>query len=1082
MMRANARMQATGVPLPAMCVWGGGGGVGFPPRRFPPTSLTAARFRLAAVGAVLAGLAALTPPAAVAQTPTCTPAGYTGTLPKVAYDGTTENIFCRTLTGGLEMTLGPDLKLGTEASPLTNRGIFVDADGDGNNDIVVMGSGTIYTDQSGVSLWHNGAGLLKLEFMAGKIVSGGTAEGVGIYLWHKGEAGEEAKGIHLVSGADIDLSAHEETGKRGIHATTTGAPADTTIPIEIRVTGGTIDVSDPASSTPTSGGRAISADQYAKGDIAITVEKAARLGTKEAVAGAYGIEASLKAGSEGDIAIVHRGRIHAGTGISANNAATSAKKGNIAITTDPGSTIVAKEVKEYDTINEEGISARIEEATSTGDITITHKGEIEADGKGIDAGNSGKGDVTVTTGKGSKITAGDNGIIAGGLGDIAITHRGRIDAEAGDGISAQNTGTSTEKGNITITTEAGSMIVAKGSGNDGIITWISQATNTGDITITHNGSIDAGKRGIYTYNDGTGSVTVTTGAGSTIVARGEDAEDDSGIRAGLWGTASTADVAITHGGEITAKGTGINAFNRVSSAGGTGTVSVTTAAGSKVAAEKQGILVWHRGTGQSSVTVRGAVMGDDAYTSSSETEYAGVHIQVKDTDTRAGGGGEIVLGPRGHVSAKSGVAIKIDQRAGTWTLLLEEDQDGMTGNIEGEILSEDTGLSEGTVLSKTTEDAGTTMMFKARDGETGPERTLSVGDSVNMRGETQGIYDKVYGAQLMRITGGHEFKKLSETLIYHDRARVYEALPAVLLDLNGQLPYQERMAAPRDGDGLWARLAAGDGARRPARATTAQGFTGRALAWDVAQYGFEGGLDFRPAATERLLLGVSLHARQGTATVAHGGTIEVSGFGGGVSATYRDAAGFYLDGRFSYTYFDDVDLSSRTRGMVQADLSGHGYALGLEAGKRLGWMGLDNVALTPRARVVWSTVKLEDFADLAGVAGSGRVALETATSLKGRLGLLTETAFGGATLKDWTGDGGRLFGSLDVEHEFSVDRETVASGTALASEVQATWGRVGLGGALIWTDGLRLSGEGFYATAGSDNTDFGGSLTLTLRF
>ena len=1055
----------------------------------------------------------MAPPAALAQT--CTPTVYTGTLPTIAYDGTTTAIFCQTLTGGLEMTLGPDLQLGTEASPLTDRGIFVDAEDDGNNDIVVMGSGTIYTDSIGIRSRRDGTGLLKLEFMAGKIVSVGTDEGFGIYLLHKGEAGQEAKGIHIASGADIDLSAQTTAGKVGIHADTTGAPADATIPIEIRVTGGTIDVSDPASSTPTVGGSAIKAEQYAKGDIAITVEKAARLGTKEAIAGAHGIEAWLRPASEGDIAITHRGRIHGGVGIFVRSDATSAEKGNITITTDTGSTIVAKEFKEYAEIDEEGILASITEAASTGDITIAHNGEIDADGIGIYANNSGKGAITVTTGTGSKVTAGEDGIDANGGGGIEIAHNGEIQADekgitasssgagdvtvttgagskvtsgeegiyvwlqstsesdltiahkgaidaVGDGIAIYNEG----MGDVTVTTGTGSTIMAQGSSNDGIFAYINTNTSTGDITITHNGSIEAGARGIYTYNDGTGSLTVTTGAGSKIVARGEDPDDDSGIRAGLWGAASTADVAITHGGEITAKSTGINAFNRVASAGGTGTVRVTTAAGSKVAAEKQGILVWHQGTGPFDVAVRGMVMGDSARTSGSDTDYAGVHIQVKEEDTRAGGGGKIVLGPRAHLSAKSGTAIKADERAGAVTVILEKDEYGLAGHLDGKILNADS----------------TTTAFKARPGETGPEMALSVGDRVDMRGATQGVYDKVHRTQLMRIMGGHEFKKLSETLIYHDRTRVYEALPAVLLDLNGQLPYRERMAAPRDGDGLWARLAAGDGARRPARSTTARDFTGRALAWDVAQYGFEGGLDFRPAATERLLLGVSLHARQGTATVAHGGTIDVSGFGGGGAATYRDAAGFYLDGRFSYTYFDDVDLTSRTRGMVQSDLSGHGYALGLEAGKRLGWEGLDHVALTPRARVVWSTVKLEDFADLAGVAGSGRVALETATSLKGRLGLLAETAFGGATLKDWTGDGGRLFGSLDVEHEFSVDRETVASGTALASEVQATWGRVGLGGTLIWTEGLTLSGEGFYATAGSDNTDFGGSLTLTLRF
>ena len=1435
---------------------------------------------------VLAGLPALlaAPPPAPAQT--CTPAPTTGPLPTVTYAGTyTAGIDCHTLTNGLEMTLGPNLKIGTEASPVAVRAIGIDAQGDNTGDkhVVVRGSGMMYTDQSGLNMNRDGTGLLQLEFTAGKIVSGGTEEGVGIYLWHQGEANRETAGIRLVSGADIDLSAHEDFAKEGIHAETIDAPATATIPITIQVTGGTIDVSDPASSTPAEGGTAIKVEQYAKGDIAITVESAARLGTTKAIAGAYGIYAELRPASEGNIMITHRGQIYAGTGIEARSEATSAQKGDITITTATGSVIVAKEFKEYSGIYEHGLYARISEAGSTGDVTITHQGDLTADGRGIEAVNEGTGSVTVTTGAGSQATAGEYGIraalgsasagnitithqgdltadgrgieavnegtgsvtvttgagsqatageygiraalgsasagdimlthngelkaggngieadhdgtgsvtvttgtgsqitadgagieasllnaagegpitithhgalkaggngidvdhdgtgsvtvttgpgsqvIAGGrgidalnegtggltvttgtgsqitagdgesgiragvgsasTGDLTITHHGALTAggkgidasnegtggltvttgtgsqiTAGDGesgiragvgsastgdltithhgaltaggkgIDASNEGTggmtvttgtgsqitagdgesgiragvgsastgdltithhgaltaggkgidalnegtggvtvttgtgsqisagdgepgmraalgSTSTGDITITHHGaltaggngieadhdgtGSVTLTTGTGSqitadsDGIQASLDAASNitithhgaltaggrgidalnegtggvtvttgtgsqisadsdgiqasldaAGNITITHHGAIEAGGRGIFTSNNGAGDVTITTGKGSQIIARG-DATYSSGINASVRSSAATGDVTVTHGGEIVAKEEGIYVSNRNTSDKGTGAIRVTTTAGSKVTAEKQGILVWHRGTGQASVTIRGTVMGDNAYISGSETTYAGVHIQVKDTDTRAGGGGEIVLGPMAHLSAKSGTAIKIDERAGAVTVILEEDQDGLAGHLEGKILSAGEGLSAGTVLSKTTEDAGTTMMFKARAGETGTERTLSVGDSVNMRGETQGIYDKVYRTQLMRITGGHEFKKLSETRLYHDRTRVYEALPAVLLDLNGQLPYQERMAAPRDGDGLWARLAAGDGARRPARATTARGFTGRALAWDVAQYGFEGGLDFRPAATERLLLGVSLHARQGTATVAHGGTIEVSGFGGGGAATYRDAAGFYLDGRFSYTYFDDVDLTSRTRGAVQADLSGHGYALGLEAGKRLGWMGLDHVALTPRARVVWSTVKLEDFADLAG---SGRVALETATSLKGRLGVLAETAFGGATLEDWTGDGGRLFASLDVEHEFAVDRETVASGTALASEVQATWGRVGLGGTLIWTEGLTLSGEGFYATAGSDNTDFGGSLTLTLRF
>ena len=744
-------------------------------------------------------------------------------------------------------------------------------------------------------------------------------------------------------------------------------------------------------------------------------------------------------------------------------------------------------------------------------IDASDSGGTSENGQAIYVDHRTKGDITITVGRDARLGK-KNAIIgkeaiwgrlqSGSTGNLMITHAGK--SYAVWGIRADTYSQSPTAGNITIKTTEGSEIWAsnpkKVAGNaprgiDAVIYYVSA-----DITLTHNGMINAEKEGIFATSLGNGNIAVETGKKSKIetTAGTRDATGyyAMGIAASLRGAGRPGDITIKHRGEIRAKDHGIVASIIGGSTGGfhdyiqdaaaardatsTGTITIATTKGSKVISERDGIVVWHNGGGTRAgqgtfaVTIRGMVRGGDR---AGGATYAGVHIAAKGTTpgnggniaakgTAPGNGGMMVIGPEAHVQATSGVAVQVDAHAGPVALVLEQDQYGLAGQLEGKILNADS----------------TATAFKARAGETGAEMALSVGDRVDMRGATQGVYDKVHRTRLMRITGGHEFKKLSETRRYHDRARVYEALPAVLLDLNGQLPYQERMAAPRDGDGLWARLAAGDGARRPARATTARGFTGRALAWDVSQYGFEGGLDFRPAATERLLLGVSLHARQGEATVAHGGTIDVSGFGGGVSATYRDAAGFYLDGRFSYTYFDDVDLTSRTRGAVQSDLSGHGYALGLEAGKRLGWAGLDHVALTPRARLVWSTVKLEDFADLAGVAGSGRVALETATSLKGGLGLLAETAFGGATLKDWTGDGGRLFGSLDVEHEFAVDRETVASGTALASEVQATWGRVGLGGTLIWTEGLTLSGEGFYATAGSDNTDFGGSLTLSLRF
>ena len=987
---------------------GGGGGVGSPPRRFPQTHQAGARLRLLPAAAALTTLAALlaATPAALAQTPTCTPAGtVTGTT--VTYSGTVGGkIDCPSITGGLTLTVEEGVMIGTQETRL-NPGIFVDArttSDDNDADIVIANSGTVYSTTRGISTLRDGAGKLRVEHKAGKIVLASSADSRGINAYHGGEANTVTKGIEIVTAADIDMSAVINNGS-AIFVNTISSAAGTTIPVKIDVTGGTL-------TTFGGGGSNIYVTQYAKGKVAINVAGGATIDS-----GRRGIH-------------VERCRDLRGC---------ESKTGDVEITTAKGSVIKAQQSSYLKPGH--GIDIR---QRGSGNIKVEVGGRIEAEDEGVFARHllgTSTGDVTITVTKDGFIT-GRIGIdaLTVAKGDITVTNSGEIVVDR-RGMHFEHR----VVGKMKAVLNAGGRIEVKGAneGDGGIILFYQGSPRTdaeGDtrsIEIVSAGAIESKADG--------------------IVAR---AINQAGVDKKIPITVEVK------GGKIDAGHDGIYADTRRYNQGESGThsehaggkITVTVAHGATVTAKWDGIKVdgalLDGDMRAQTVTVRGTVMGGDA--ADDGTKYAGVHM-VK--------GGTVVVGPRAHVGAASGVAIKANAE-GDMTVILEKDGDGLTGRVDGTVLNT------------------ATTSFKTRAGDdAGTEMALSVGAMVNMRGETQGVYDAVHLAMLKTVTVGHEFEKQSQTRLYHDRARVYEALPSVLLDLTEQASYQEHMAAPRDGNGVWARVAARDAARRPASATTAQGFRGRALAWDVTRYGLEAGVDFIPGASKRLLLGLSLHARQGEATVAHGGTIDVSGFGGGGSATYRDPAGRYLDGRFSYTYFDDVDLTSRTRGSVRADLSGHGYALGLEAGQRLALAGLDRVALTPRVRLVWSTVDLEDFADLASLPGSGRMALETATSFKGRFGVLAETAVGAATLDDWAGDGGRLFGSLDVEKEFLVDRKVQASGTALASEVRATWMRVGFGGTLSWNAGLMtLAGEGFYATAGFGNTDFGGSLTLNLRF
>ena len=78
--------------------------------------------------------------------------------------------------------------------------------------------------------------------------------------------------------------------------------------------------------------------------------------------------------------------------------------------------------------------------------------------------------------------------------------------------------------------------------------------------------------------------------------------------------------------------------------------------------------------------------------------------------------------------------------------------------------------------------------------------------------------------------------------------------------------------------------------------------------------------------------------------------------------------------------------------------------------------------------------------------------------------------------------GSRVFGSVEVEHEFSTGRKVRVSGRELKSEADATWLRLGLDGAHTWEDGrYTLQGGVGYATSGG-SYEFGGEVSLSLRF
>ena len=320
------------------------------------------------------------------------------------------------------------------------------------------------------------------------------------------------------------------------------------------------------------------------------------------------------------------------------------------------------------------------------------------------------------------------------------------------------------------------------------------------------------------------------------------------------------------------------------------------------------------------------------------------------------------------------------------------------------------------------------------------------------------------------------------------RHRVYAALPSALLALNAlpefggalasarargaaaryELAANGDMAVARAADGrrgAWARLHAGGGDRRP-ESVTAE------TRHDYRRFGFEAGME--GAIGEHGVFAVSVHHVRGRADVeadanAGGGRVEIAGTGARISGAWFPGGSYHVSAQAVATLYE-ADLDSARDGALARDVSGRGYAVGVEVGRRL---ELGRVTLTPRAGADWSMVELSSFTDSPR---NERVSLDAGRRITARVGVRAESnALGGA---------GGVFATLDVERELSsAMRATTADSGTFETGAEATWARVGLGAAHEWADGrIALRAAANYAAARRGNRDFSGSATLTVRF
>ena len=658
---------------------------------------------------------------------------------------------------------------------------------------------------------------------------------------------------------------------------------------------------------------------------------------------------------------------------------------------------------------------------------------------------------------------------------------------------------------------------------------------TSHTTITNRGAISSGEEGVYLYFarpaggathlgdatiTNTGAITVS-GAHAGILmdyrGYGDTGIDNAGaVTAGGAGivlsrTADDNPATVTNRGAVRGRGGhGISASYTMAYAGN-GAIRVEVAEGASVTGSMAGVHVANAGTGlmvarkytpgfargedpgdpEEEVPVTHGEGADEVALRNQRVTVRGAVTGGTEAAVLLGGGGGVLVLEGGEVRAgSSGLGIVAED--GPALVYIDGEVRGAAGGAAAVHLSGGGSVTVG--LNGRVRANGAARAIRGADGAPVtvtvviPDPVLYLEDVARVEGGYRNVESVSF-----RYPDGDGGYSESETLPVgadglldtselpsrlcekveaggDPRCRMYEALPSMLLALNALPSYAQRTSAARDANGGWARVEASGGEWRAKKAETA----GK-LAYDYRWFVGRAGVDYAPR--EDLRMGWSVHAPRGKAEMAGVGEVELDGVGAGVSATWL-AGDLYVDAQAQVTHYD-VALTSYTRGrLLEKDASGVGYALGVEGGKR---MPVGEAFVTPRAGLSWSDADLQDFMDPETFGAPdgrrrSRVSVQDARSVKGRVGVMVEKEM------EMGAASGRVFGSLDVEREFSDETEVQVRKKMLKTKVRPMAVSLDAGAVFDVRENVLLRAVAGYRTSGGGTSGYRGGLELQVRF
>ncbi|WP_010489218.1 autotransporter family protein [Pseudomonas sp. S9] len=209
------------------------------------------------------------------------------------------------------------------------------------------------------------------------------------------------------------------------------------------------------------------------------------------------------------------------------------------------------------------------------------------------------------------------------------------------------------------------------------------------------------------------------------------------------------------------------------------------------------------------------------------------------------------------------------------------------------------------------------------------------------------------------------------------------------------------------------------------------------------------------------------------------GNIDSRGYGVGLTLTWLQENGFYINSQASATWYKtDID-SDETDHQLASDNDGFGYPFSVESGKQLKLN--ETLSLTPQAQLIYSKVDFDSFTDEFNTHTS----LDSADSLRSRLGVSLDHD------SRWLDDTNKIrrshvYAISNLYYEFLDGTKVDVADVKLKNRPERLWTGLGVGGSYNWNeDKLSLYGEVSVDSSVNnfgDSTAVNGTVGMRLRF